>query len=70
MTSCHFSKIEWTDKGEKKHLTFEDTAYGPAYEPLVEAIIKGGLSPTVICESSGTQSEDAYLMKKYFMENK
>ena len=67
---CHFSKIEWTDKGEKKHLTFEDTAYGPAYEPLVEAIIKGGLSPTVICESSGTQSEDAYLMKKYFMENK
>lgn len=67
---CHFSKIEWTDKGEKKHLTFEDTAYGPAYEPFIEAIIKGGLSPTVICESSGTQSEDAYLMKKYFMENK
>ena len=67
---CHFSKIEWTDKGEKKHLTFEDTVYGPAYEPLVEAIIKGGLSPTIICESSGTQSEDAYLMKKYFMEKR
>ena len=67
---CHFSKIEWTDKGEKKHLTFEDTVYGPAYEPLVEAIIKGGLSPTIICESSGTQSEEAYLMTKYFMENR
>ncbi len=65
---CHFSKIEWTDKGEKRHLTFEDEVFGPAYEPLVEAIIKGGLSPTVICESSGTQSADAYLMKKYFLE--
>ncbi len=65
---CHFSKIEWTDKGEKRHLTFADTVYGPEFEPLVEAIIKGGLSPTIICESSGTQSDDALLMKKYFME--
>lgn len=65
---CHFSKIEWTDKGEKKHLTFEDTVFGPEYEPFVEAIIKGGYSPTVICESAGTQSDDALRMKKYYME--
>ena len=38
---CHFSKIEWTDKGEKKHLTFEDSVFGPDYEPFDEAIIKG-----------------------------
>ena len=37
---CHFSKIEWTGAGEKRHLTFADTVYGPAYEPLVEAIAK------------------------------
>ncbi len=65
---CHFSKIEWTDKGEKKHLTFDDTIYGPDFEPLVDAIVKNGLSPTIICESAGTQSGDALLMKKYYLE--
>lgn len=65
---CHFSKIEWTDKGEKRHLTFEDTVYGPDFQPFVDAIIKGGYSPTVICESAGTQSDDALTMKKYYLE--
>ena len=65
---CHFSKIEWTGSGEKKHLTFEDKLYGPNFEPLVETIYKHGLSPTIICESAGTQSDDALAMKKYYME--
>lgn len=63
---CHFSKIEYTNLGEKKHLTFADTSYGPDYEPFVEAIVKGKLSPTVICESAGTQSDDALTMKKLY----
>ena len=65
---CHFSKIEWTDKGEKKHLTFADEVYGPDFEPLVEAIVKHSLSPTIISESAGTQSDDALAMKKYYKE--
>ena len=65
---CHFSKIEWSAGGEKRHLTFADTNFGPDFEPLVEAIFKGGLSPTVICESAGTQSDDALKMKKYYKE--
>ena len=65
---CHFSKIEWTDKGEKKHLTFEDSVYGPDYEPLVEMLLKESLYPTIISESAGTQSDDALIMKKYYME--
>ncbi len=65
---CHFSKIEWTDKGEKKHLTFADEVYGPCFEPLIEAIVKNSLSPTIISESAGTQSNDALTMKKYYME--
>ena len=65
---CHFSKIEWTNSGEKKHLTFEDTVYGPDFEPFVEAIVKAGISPNVICESAGTQSDDALAMKKYYKE--
>ena len=63
---CHFSKIEYTGAGEKKHLTFADNQYGPDFEPLVEAIVKDGLTPRIICESDGTQPEDALAMKKYY----
>ena len=63
---CHFSKIEFTGAGEKKHLTFADTVYGPCFEPLAEVIAKDGLSPTVICESDGTQTLDALAMKNMY----
>ena len=62
----HFSKIEYTKGGEKRHLTFADKTYGPQYEPLMEEIGKRGLSPSIICESDGTQAEDAAEMKKYY----
>ena len=61
---CHFSKIEYTNAGEKRHLTFADTVYGPDFEPLAEAIIKEGVCPRIISESDGTQAEDALAMKK------
>lgn len=61
---CHFSKIEYTGAGEKRHLTFEDEQYGPAFEPLAEAIVREGLCPRIICESDGTMAEDALIMKK------
>ena len=60
---CHFSKIEYTGAGEKKHLTFADTVYGPPFEPLMEAICRLGVSPRIICESNGTMAEDALAMK-------
>ena len=61
----HFSKIEYTTGGEKRHLTFEDTVWGPEYEPLMDVIYENNLSPVFICESAGTQTEDALSMKKY-----
>ena len=61
---CHFSKIEYTKAGEKKHLTFEDTVYGPDFEPLAEAIVRESVCPRIICESAGTMAEDALAMKK------
>ena len=67
---CHFSKIEWTGSGEKRHLTFEDSVYGPGYEALMEVIYKNNLSPTIICESAGTQSDDALAMKSYYLNLK
>lgn len=60
----HFSKIEFSSGGEKKHLTFADKEYGPEFEPLAEVIVSHSLSPTIICESAGTMSEDALYMKR------
>lgn len=64
---CHFSKIEFTGAGEKKHLTFADTEFGPLFEPLAEAIARENLSPRIICESAGTQAEDALFMKTAYL---
>ncbi|MBQ6713997.1 MAG: TIM barrel protein [Clostridia bacterium] len=64
----HFSKIEYTAGGEKKHLTFEDTVFGPDYEPVMELTYKYGCSPIFICESDGTQAEDAKKMKEYYQK--
>lgn len=64
---CHFSRIEYTSGGEKRHLTFSDEIYGPAFEPLMEAIIREGVCPRIICESDGTMAEDALTMKKYWL---
>lgn len=63
---CHFSKIEYTKAGEKKHLTFDDTVFGPDYELLMEVIYKENLSPVIICESNGTMDEDSLAMKTHY----
>ncbi len=62
----HFSKIEYSNGGEVKHLTFEDKVYGPDFTELAVLIKGRGLEPVVICESDGTQAEDALTMKKIF----
>ena len=67
---CHFSKIEYTDKGEKRHLTFEDTVYGPDPEPLMQCIARDGLCPRILCESAGTQALDALAMQTLYEKAK
>ncbi len=64
----HFSHIEFTPNGgEKCHRTFAgDGGYGPDWAPLAEAVAARGWSPTFICESAGTQAEDALTMKKIY----
>lgn len=64
----HFSHIEFTPNGgEKCHRTFDDDgSYGPAWEPLAQAVAERGWSPTFICESAGTQAEDALTMKRIY----
>ena len=63
----HFSKIQYGDKGEIRHLNFDDTIYGPDFEPMIDALIDLKLdNPRVICESRGMQPKDALTMKKYY----
>ncbi len=66
----HFSHIEFTPNGgEKCHRTFaDDGGYGPDWAPLAEAVARRGWSPTFICESAGTQAEDALAMKKIYQD--
>ena len=62
----HFSKIEYTAGGEKRHLTFEDTVYGPDFEPVMELSAQKNCNNIFICESDGTQAEDSKKMKDYY----
>ena len=64
----HFSRIEFTPKGgEKCHRTFADHGgFGPDWGPLAAEVARRGWSPTFICESAGTQAEDARTMKEIY----
>ena len=62
----HFSKIEYAAKGEIKHLTFADSEFGPEFSPLAAVLKRLGLEPVIICESAGTQLEDALYMKNIY----
>ena len=64
----HFSRIEFTPKGgEKCHRTFADHGgFGPDWTPLAREVARRGWSPTFICESAGTQAEDAAEMKRVY----
>jgi len=63
----HFSKIEYGAKGEIRHLTFEDSIYGPEFEPLCDCLIDNDCSCHVICESNGTMAEDSVKMKNMYL---
>ena len=65
----HFSHIQFTvNGGEKCHRTFaDDDGYGPSWAPLAAQVARRGWSPTFICESAGTQAEDALEMKGIYL---
>lgn len=63
----HFSHIEYGPKGEVRHLTFADKQYGPDFAPLAKLIAQRGWTPRFICESAGTQAEDAKQMMDIYL---
>ncbi len=66
----HFSQIAFTQNGgEKAHLTFDQEEFGPDYRPLMRQLARRGWSPTIICESAGTQDKDALTMKRAYEQD-
>lgn len=61
----HFTKIEYTDTGERKHHILADKNFGPPLTPLLELILENGFNVTLICETP-LLDQDALIMKNEF----
>ncbi len=48
---CHFTKIEYTDKGERRHHALEEGRFGPDFSLLAQIIAEFKLRPVIISES-------------------
>ncbi len=64
---CHFSKIEFSAQGEKKHHTLNEEGFGPDFRMLAEVIADFKMHPTMICESP-VLDVDARKMKETLKE--
>jgi len=64
---CHFSAIEFTSQGEKRHRTLDEKRYGPDFSFLAQLIVEFGLHPTIICETP-ILDIDAKKMKEILKE--
>lgn len=62
----HFSKIEYGEKGEIRHLTLEDEKYGPDFAPLAKVLKEYNMEPIVISESSEIMAHDAKILKQIY----
>lgn len=65
-----FAHCRWSESGERELLTFADTQWGPFFEPLAELIAERNLEPWCICDSKGTQAQDAVSMKEMYEKAK
>jgi deoxyribonuclease-4 len=60
----HFSEIEYTDKGERRHLEL-GTTNEPPVKPLLKLCAEQGYSGTIICETPLLE-QDALKMQKIY----
>ena len=64
---CHFSKIEFTNQGERKHHPLDEPRYGPEFELLAKVLVDFKMCPTIICETP-LLDIDALKMKKMLQQ--
>ena len=62
---CAFRRPLSIQCGKSAHGT-ADTQFGPEPQPLMELLAQRQLTPVVICESAGTQAEDAQTMQQMY----
>jgi len=65
----HFSRVEFTTGGEKKHWTIDDVQYGPEFEHLARILIKKSMEPVIICESRDNMAEDAAKLRDIYINS-
>ena len=61
----HYSKIEFTQKGEKMHHPNTNTSWGPEIDPLFEIIKEQDLTPIIINESPELEPDAVLLMNQW-----
>ena len=64
---CHFTRVEFTDKGEKCHHIMDEISYGPDFRPLARLIAELDLNPVIISESP-ILDVDSIKMKNILIE--
>lgn len=64
----HFSRVEYSAAGERKHHTLQDIQYGPEFVHLARVLLKRKIEPVVICESRDTMAEDACRLKDLYQQ--
>ncbi len=62
----HFSKIEYSEKGERRHHIFGD-GFGPKFIPLAQILIEQDIRAVIISESPILE-QDALKMKRIIIE--
>ncbi len=61
----HYSRIAYTDRGEKKHVPNSDTDWGPEITPLFELIHENGYHPIIINESPELEPDAVRLVQEW-----
>lgn len=64
---CHFSKIEFSSKGERCHHILDEEGYGPEFSSFADMIVHSQLKPVIICETA-LLDIDALTMRKIFLK--
>ena len=67
---AHYSRIEYTNSGEKKHHRFDETEFEPEFSPIGEIVARRNLAPIIICESRGSQTRDAAEIQEIYRRAK
>jgi deoxyribonuclease-4 len=67
---CHYSHIEFTDKGERRHHNVDRTEYGPDFKFLAILIAERDLKPVVACETPNLDVDAQKLRDQAFQELK